>query len=788
MRRTLRMTNRPPTRTLDARLFAAVLCCALGFVLAARADASPGPNDVPAPPDCSERAVLAAKVDYGYDGPAFAGPVNEPHLRSTAPATAPLASPASVAACAIGLIQSRTLAPDPEPPVTLALGKTGLVATFTFTDHAIRTEQTIFRNTGFQLFVHRTAGPDYLQTVHAPEGTVLTATVDANGTCETINKSLPYELQHQQCSAKVTRTAGGWTGRLTIGYAALDSALGGDSSFAVTVHHTAWSQNRPVTYCGAPLSQEPAGSTCTPPVQRSFIEIDRRAANLWNERYVWASADFGHITGVPPHRIAVNARVPLGKSDLFTSSFSDDSGKPLQIRDTTASALLDKAHAAAFTCRSCGTFEADDTKPFDLALTSTNVLGVDLSSLGVDAAPFSFKATTYPIDAGYKFLHSADSLFGATALNGTTASNGVAHDDVLQYGKLFTGPTSALGVDVFAVTADRSSLATPAPGFYPSVRPLLQHSTDSQISLAYSETGSSAADAYASKTTHRTFSTLLRYGTQGLPDSQTVDLAFSTLRDPAVIDLHTVYGDRLRYYGAFGYRDVGTAYAPIDGTLDTHTGMHGVYGVFELTNPVCKENVNSSACALRTKLADFKVSAYRFSDAVEARDVSLRFDLTYPFYDTFALRASLANANMAISEAGRSEDIIVSDRQRGYSYLPNGQYTVTLNYSANTAPATYFQASAGYSQAQLQNCTPKNFAAPPPCFAYRSPVFTSGLYWVPFRSHSDLFVTGSTQNSTNAPFSTGQDAVLKPAAADLFDTTATHIVTTAGAGAHVLNG
>lgn len=693
--------------------------------------------------------MLDATVEYHFSGPRL-GTVS--------------------ASCSVALFDLQHN-PDPASTVVLSFEKTGLTAAFDFTQPHLRTNRDIFRNDYLEVAVVRTSKGGV-----KPFG----AYADANGNCRSLSEAVHFLTVHDQCVADITASGvpGNfeWQGSVTIGYPPLDAVLGGDATFAVEIRREIL----------APDPSHPqrmrASARTSAPARAAFIKIERRVADMNVDRYIAVGADIGKPVGVPPHRLVVNAILPIDPTNLVTATFADDAGKVLSIRNTAAKSIPDSAEAKTFACRSCGSFLTTFKHPFDLALTTTRALGVDLSTLGVDTAPFDLDAVSFPIDAGYKFVHAGDSILAGAAFSGTTASNGVAHDGVVQYQNSFAWKNkSKLQVGVYHAVANRSIPGTVSTDVYPSLDLIARQTSNTQISAAYSRFDARTLPNTPSATTSAaaTVSALVRYGTQYGASSQTFDAAISTLRDPAVFDTRSRYGDKLHVGYAAGYRAVGSAYGPLDADFDLHTGLHGFYGLVELTKPVC-----TGECPLRTQDLDAKIAAYRFSDSIP-RDTSFSASVTYPFLDTLSLGASYATGALTVSQAGRANNILVGDAQGGNQYLPNGQFSADLAYTANTGQTAFFEMSAGYTIARAQACNPA-IVKGPPCYWYRSPSATGSLYWRPFRSFSDFFVSGSIANSTNQQFATGASALALADNQDVTATTASHIVRAASVGAHLL--
>lgn len=727
------------------------MVCALVAFIAAAAGRVDAADSLPAP--CSAANVLSARVDYHFSGP---------QLGSVA------------TSCLLPLYDLAGNA-DPSSAVVLSFTKAGLAVQFNFSQTHLRTDRSVFRNDNLAITVVRTQSGNKKPFV---------ATADANGNCKSASAAVRFLTVHDQCATDVARkgSAGSftWSGSVAVGYAVLDSVLSGDGAFAVEVRRTI-------------LTPEPARPSLSQPSFRNsdpapaaFITIDRRVADMAPDRYVSAGADIGKPVDVPPHRLVTNVVVPLDASNLATATFADDAGRILSIRSKAVKSIPESAEAKSFACRSCGSFLTTNKQPFDLALTSAATLGVDLSSLGVDTTPFDLDAVSFPIDAGYKFVHTGDATFAAAAFSGTTRSSGVAHDGVVRYRNAFAWKNkSKLQIGVFHAFANRSRPGTAPAGVYPALDPFAARTTNTQLSAAFSRSEAVTLPNVPAVSTGAatTLAALVRYGTQYAGSSQTFDAAVSTLRDPAVFNTKSKFEDKRHVGFALGYRAVGPAYGPLDADFDLHTGLRGFYGLVELTAPVCKPPAN---CHLRTRQLDAKVAGYRFSDGAQPRDTSLSASVTYPFVDTLSLDASYAAGALTVSQAGRANDILVSDAHGGNQYLPNGQYSAGLTYTANTGSTAFFRLAAGYTVAHAQGCNPKLVKATP-CYGYRSPSATGSIYWRPFRKFSDFFASGSIQNSTNQPFATGASALAQLSPDGSFATTASHIVRTAAVGAHLFS-
>ncbi|MEA2721619.1 MAG: hypothetical protein QOJ39_3483, partial [Candidatus Eremiobacteraeota bacterium] len=505
-------------------------------------------------------------------------------------------------------------------------------------------------------------------------------------------------------------------------------------------------------------------------------------------QYVAYAPSAGRSSDVPSHRRGANVFVPLHPYLLATTTVADDSSQPLATRDAAVTALT-VSSAKSFGCRSCGSFANDDKQPFQSPFTSTSTLGINLTAIGVDSVPFTTSSASYPIDAGYKFILSAPPSSGATTalgfatLHGTTKSSGYARDSVVSVVENVPGTASDFQLGLFHAVANRTALATPAPGAFPPATSPLLHSTNTQVSLAYSFSPAalrviqdSANGALAlSRVAPLAYTTMVRYGSQYGVASQVLDVVESIQKRPPALDPFSAAAEQWHFSGALGYRSVGARYNPIDASFDPHAGERGPYASLAYTAPVDLHDAFSAAT--------FSLSGYRFSDGAQVRDEALLLQATYPLTKRLSLQSKDTIGHVTVSQAGRANGIVISDALGGAGLLPNGQYNLQLGYS----PGDDFKLTSGYTILYGQGCNTKLVTKTQPCYPYRQPTAVADLAWLPFASMtskllSTLFVEASLQGSTTTPFQTATDRVLFTPTFNYYDTTASHVVRTAALG------
>ena len=502
------------------------------------------------------------------------------------------------------------------------------------------------------------------------------------------------------------------------------------------------------------------------------ITATRVRANIAADRYVAGGPDIGNPPdGTPRHRAVGNAYAPLSSSSLAASTFSDDAGPLLNIRNEAAKNTLADQHVKKFSCRTCGSFFSDDLQPFTQPITSPNVLGVDFGKLGIDRSPFDSAAISFPIDAGYKLITTADDAVALAAFNGNTGTSGVARDAVGVYQRSFLGNASALRFSVVHAAANRSMPARAKTAQYPSVTTAVRHTDDTLATVAYSFVprlsrfaGTIPESAILDQ------SMLVRYGTQYGPLASTFTAAVSLQRDPPLLNLFSKKAEGGRLSGAMGYRNVGPNYVPADSRFDVYTGLHGWFGILEYKGSFASTN----------KPYDLKLSAYRMSDTLQARDASADIDVKYPLKSELLLEGSYGNSALTESQAARANKFLLSDAQRGTLFLPNGHYSAALTYTASDGA---FRVSLGYARAQSQGCNKTVPLPAPPCYAFVSPSATGTVAWQPF---TDVVFDASVKNASSDPFRTGGSDLFPEPSKDFYSTTSSHIEYAYALGANIL--
>ena len=611
-----------------------------------------------------------------------------------------------------------------------------------------------------------------------------TATVNAAGKCSSLNDTPGFQLNHGQCSAApddadAALAAGKgqccWAGLLTIPYDTLIAA-GMPTEFAVRIERIVRvSKNRADHYySGGPALKDDGAWV---PV------VITGPAVAQHERYLGGASNIGFNPSMPPHRVAATAFLPIDPHDAVLATFADDSGPILTLRDKTLKDIfgslttkLANDQLSNFTCVSCASFQTDRTAAFDPPVTSQNVLGADFSSLGVDSVPFAFDAAGYPIDSGFKGFFADQSVAFAT-MNGTTSSNGAARDTIARLMRRFDWGTQTLRFGLDHAVANRSIATPDATGTFPPIVSTLRHSTNTEASLGYSYAITHSDTGSPSFTTQDStiLSALARYGTQYAGQAQRVDLALSAQVLPPFANTIRQPGSLPTLLAVIGYRSLGPAYGAIDADFDPIAGLHGVYGTLSYAEPNPE----------KAGFSGISITAHRFSDAFEARDVALTTSASVRLGKAkhFALAGGFTTGTVAASQAARlsSTPFVVTDNQAGATYLPNSSYSLSV-----TSMSATHELSIGYTQGRSPSCDPTT-AGLPPCFAFRQPSVTATVFWLPF---SDVFVVANIKNrNDNALSLVSGGPVAGPAVTGSGqDTTAGHIVRNAAVGAYLFNG
>jgi hypothetical protein len=322
---------------------------------------------------------------------------------------------------------------------------------------------------------------------------------------------------------------------------------------------------------------------------------------------------------------------------------------------------------------------------------------------------------------------------------------------------------------LFEVVANRSIASPPSTSKYPTITNPLQHSTNVQGSVGVIVP---EGDARSTLFGGYVLSGLFRYGSQEVANGQTVDVAVSLQHAPALTSVFREQPAHTSFSGAVGYRNVGSAYDPIDGVYDVHTGESGLYAVADVKSPT-------------TKNGSFEVTAsgYRFADTL-ARDVAANYAATYNFSMVSSIKASYQVGEIAISQVGRANNIVVTDAQGGAIILPNGGPAVSLTTSVFPS----LRLTGGYASAKTQGCNTSAVKTGPPCYAYVDPAATGGFHWNPFPKAvllSSFFVEGGIQSSTDSLFPIG--SLVLPQSS-LLTTTSVRIARSASLGTRLFPG
>jgi hypothetical protein len=524
------------------------------------------------------------------------------------------------------------------------------------------------------------------------------------------------------------------------------------------------------------------------------------------QSYVAAIGDIGHEPDVPPHRIGIDAYLPISKDILAGAAFSDDSGTALSTRATAVKALRGPL-AKSYACHSCGSFQTDDVTAFGAPFTSASVLGSDLSAFGVDAAPFTMNSVSFPLDSAYKGVYAPLPIgghvvtVGVAELNGNTKQSGYARDNVLAISEVIpiapkrrtpTDNAYEAELDASLIEANGNRSAAPAAsGAFTAIPAPLLHSTNVQLNAAYSwmSVGQGRhlmAPDFVQKNTDvaslvptRRYAVLMRYGTQDTVKGNVLDVAGAVRWQPAPVDLNNT-----NYFGgsssfAAGYRVVGPNYDPIDGAFDAHVGQHGTYAQYGYNYTLNRSQIQA---------VTLTVSGWSFADS-RPRDRAVQVQVKVPFpvsratAGIFSLQSNDTFGRVSISQAGRANGIVVPDAAGGAGLLPNDQYNLQLNYALQKR----LSVTGGYTYLDAQGCSTKLVTGPQPCYAYHQPQIVGSIAWTPFpfppgKLWSSTFVEASVQGSTTTPFRTDTDKVLDTSRFDYYQTTVGHVVRTAAIG------
>jgi hypothetical protein len=441
------------------------------------------------------------------------------------------------------------------------------------------------------------------------------------------------------------------------------------------------------------------------------------------------------------------------------------------------------SQAQNYTCISCATFRSDEKSALPQAPTNSAALGLDLTSLGVDSVPYSFAGSPFPIDAAYKVDLAGPLAVGVATMRGATASSGVARDTIVGATRQYAGEASQLDVGVLDVVADRSALAPPSTTPFPVFPATLTHSANTQASVSYAFSpealhtlrANAEGDPGLLTSPPLVFTTLARYGTQYGSNSAVIDVAESIQKTPPALDVHSAASELWHFSGAAGYRSVGAAYDPLDGSFDPHAGERGYYAALQYTDPIVRSGFS---------VATFSVNAETFSDGIQTRDEAIYVHAQYPLTDELSLQSNDTIGRISVSQVGRVNGLAIPDNAEGRAMLPNGQYNLQFAY----ARGSVFGITGGYTLLDTQGCNTALTLAPQPCYAYRAPTAVGDLAWTPFPNWGPLanaFIEASLQGSTSTPFQTATDRVLRTPTFNYYDTTQSHVVRTAAFGTYL---
>jgi hypothetical protein len=676
-----------------------------------------------------------------------------------------------------GLAADQNVAwPDGQLPY-LAFGDTGLELHFAFAQRTVR---------DINRFSSVSSGRDDNVAIYlakpGDEQNTLVVTMNPNGKCSSRSYTPQFVSTHDQCESKLTPslkqcpqfplTNGKppvcWAGTLSVPFRYL-GANGLLSGMRVRIARVLWvhdpqnNRDYPVTYLSG-------GSDFTEWGQWTAISTST-SQDVASERFIQGGPNTGYVqngkkgTFMRIYGPTANLYFPLTAKTLFAASFGDQSSSLLTLRDSALSDVFGDAHASKLACVSCGSFQTDasTTGAWKPVVTSVSILGIDLK-LGVDSSAFSFKAASFPIDSGYKFITENGGV-GIAVMNGATDSQGVARDAVLAVSSSFGADGHRVTVGLLHANANRSLLPTPSAGsLYNSIFPSIQHSSNSEISVGYTKSSGASALGDSTFTTGRvgTFGALFRYGSQYQPGSQRLDLAVSNGFEPGYSDFERALVTRDQWKELVGYRTIGANYSPIDASFDPLLGLHGFYGALQ---HVAREG---SPHPLTITL-----SFHRFSDSIEARDTAVTGTAKIGLWSGVSFTANGTISHLAVSQVARqTAKIIVPDQAGGALYLPNSSYGGVVAYDAPKVSA-----NIGYSYGYAQNCDKTQAILPCVAYGNRKPDLTYGLFLNPSGS---LFLTWSLERDNNAVFANGASVLTSSGSSH--QTTADHLIRKYGFG------
>jgi hypothetical protein len=735
------------------------------------------------PPHCARSPdhALVTPLERGYLTLRYRTPAPQPTgnaARDPTPRVIPAtdsvsalhgSSPTLPQSCSLTLYQSFPIAgaKQDEGTFSLAFTKDGLVVSFVKLIRRDVKPQVIYPGEDLNF-------DDNVAIIVRPPGKaymIFSAATNAAGNCSSVSRIPGNVYVHNQCKATlddsvpVAGTTGYvyWSGKLVLSYATL-AANRVPSPFDVRIQHV-----RHIDANSA-IIFDSGGPDITNAKQDTTVALDTESV-VEHEWFVAGASNIGYNQSVPAHRLALLTNLPVDSHNLISAAFSDDSGPLLTKRDATLQNILSKDQYKAFKCTTCGSFQTDHTTPFDALITSSDILGVDFSNLGVDSPPFTFDAAGYPVDSGYKGIFADDTL-GLAFLNGTTQNNGVAHDSVVRATRRFNSLSDSLTLGFFDVSANRTMPAPAKAALYPIVDVPLAHSTNTEGSVGYSHTFSATQLHERSEYTSSavTLSVLGRYGTQytGMGANR-VDLAVAITVQPPYVNLNRQPNTLPNWSFVAGYRSLGAHYLPIDGKFDPLVGVNGYYGQLLYSEP----HTNHPG------LGAVSLTAHRFSnfampqDTLMAEAIAIRLDT----HDHFGISSSVSSGNLTASQVARVlYGVAVSPAQGGQQYLPNNTYSASFTYKM-AVQSWMYQGSAGYTSGTSQNCNVK--LPTTPCYAYTQPSITAGLFSKPTKW---IFFDGTIKNQNDTALD-----LTSPALEQLSKqpTTAAHIVRKAAFGAYI---
>ncbi len=604
----------------------------------------------------------------------------------------------------------------------------------------------------------------------------LSATVNPLGKCSTRSYARNLARVHDQCSTSDIKPerisahpncgegiAYCWSGKLIIPYDAL--AANGLSSMEINVERTLWGKGDAfVEFQSEPDARNPE-SRKDPHIYDRWLHASiTTVVDVESEQYVTIAPTFGSTAGAPPHRITSSLVIPAAPHTFAGVTLADASGSLLTLRDKSLKSILPADQVKDLKCVSCASYQTDAwSTAWAQPVVAKAILPMDFSKLGVDTAPFSFDAVGYPVDAGFKLIGGGSNTTVAFAsMNGLTPKNGSANDDALAATGRFGSDSNALVWGLYRVDANRT-ISTVAGA--PAADGQHTHNTEASLGFTSVAATSNIDDRARSTGTETTFATLLRYGSQHVFSGERIDAAMSVNRKPAFIAPHAANRDRAELSATLGFRSLGMAYRPLDGDFDPIAGLRGYYGGLQFAQQPGSRHPIAA-----------QIVAHRFSDGVEPRDTALTGSLSIRLSrdSPLSLTANATTAQLAVSQVTRllRSSVPLSDAA-GRAYLPNGSFSGGVAYTQPT-----FEMNVGYAQTYAQNCRADLGASP--CYAYRQPSATGGIFWRPIKM---LFLDGSIQSQNNEALGLpGTAPDLLQRAATSQQTTAGHIVRKAAVG------